>query len=278
MVNETRLYFSHPGLPADARITIDGLGWHERMPKGMIRHGGRGSGYPCLLIIFHTPAWIAAANEARLPAGGQLILWEREAFHHYGNPEAEWDHSWIRIGGTQAMRAMKKCGMPRNVPVTIASTQHAEAVIHLLYQELNRSPLQDVVMVERLMNILWHELRRTSAPGAIRPPVERRMQLARQHIEDNFTQPLNLATAAARVGLSAAHFCHLFSNQVGTPPREYLIRLRMHRARQLLSDPQLQVHEVSKLVGYDDSFYFSRLFKRRHGLSPNEFRRQRSAR
>ena len=65
-----------------------------------------------------------------------------------------------------------------------------------------------------------------------------------------------------------------FRRAVGQSPLEYLLRLRLNRALQLLAErPDLRVHEVGTAVGYPDTSYFVRLFRRREGLTPGEFQR-----
>ena len=73
---------------------IRGIGVHETMPPGLIRHGDEQ--YPWLFIYFHSPAII------RTPAGAEkcdhsLMIWEPRQIHHYGNELSQWDHSWLIV-------------------------------------------------------------------------------------------------------------------------------------------------------------------------------------
>jgi len=69
-----------------------------------------------------------------------------------------------------------------------------------------------------------------------------------------------------------AHFSAEFRRHFGVPPVGYLIRRRLHHAAYLLQDVNLSVAEAGQRVGYDDLFYFSKLFKRFHGASPRAWR------
>lgn len=78
---------------------------------------------------------------------------------------------------------------------------------------------------------------------------------------------------AALIGVTPQHLGRLFRRSLGQPPLEYLARLRLNRALQLLVErPDLRVHEVGAAVGYPDPNYFIRLFRRREGRTPGEFR------
>jgi AraC-like DNA-binding protein len=79
------------------------------------------------------------------------------------------------------------------------------------------------------------------------------------------------------VNLSPEHFHRLFSEQFHTTPFEYLLRRRLARACQLLVEGTLSVKQVATACGYDDPYYFSRLFHKRHGYTPRDVRLGRAA-
>ena len=89
-----------------------------------------------------------------------------------------------------------------------------------------------------------------------------------QHLD----QPLQVAALAARASTSPSHFFVLFKRVTGSPPIDYLIRLRMQRACQLLDAGLLPVKDVAAAVGYEDPFYFSRVFKSMHQVAPSHYR------
>jgi transcriptional regulator GlxA family with amidase domain len=90
----------------------------------------------------------------------------------------------------------------------------------------------------------------------------------KQHLE----QPLHVPTLAALANLSPSHYTALFKQHTGYAPIDYLIRLRMHWACQLLDTTNLPVKNIAASLGYDDPFYFSRLFKAVNEASPTEYR------
>jgi transcriptional regulator GlxA family with amidase domain len=91
-----------------------------------------------------------------------------------------------------------------------------------------------------------------------------------QHLDE----PLQISTLAAQASVSQSHFFALFKRQTGTAPIDYFIRLRMNHARQLLDSTCSSVKEIAATMGYDDPFYFSRVFKSVHRVAPAEYRRR----
>jgi transcriptional regulator GlxA family with amidase domain len=87
-------------------------------------------------------------------------------------------------------------------------------------------------------------------------------------------EPLQVSTLAAQASVSPSHYFALFKRQTGTAPIDFFIRLRMNHARDLLDSTCSSVKEIAAAMGYDDPFYFSRVFKSVHNVAPAEYRRR----
>jgi len=98
--------------------------------------------------------------------------------------------------------------------------------------------------------------------------IEESVAYMQQHLD----QPLQVATLAAKANFSPSQFFLLFKRCVGSAPIDYFIRMRIQRAGRLLCDTNLSVKEVAARLGYDDPFYFSRIFKSVNGLAPSDYR------
>ena len=69
-------------------------------------------------------------------------------------------------------------------------------------------------------------------------------------------------------------FIRKFKKSMLMPPSRYIEKIRMDRSRELLADTDLTVNEISGIVGYNDPFYFSKVFKKNTGLNPMAFRKR----
>ena len=94
----------------------------------------------------------------------------------------------------------------------------------------------------------------------------------RLYLQENYDKPVDFASLADSLAVSAPYLSKLFHEQEGTSPSKYLTDLRMRKARKLLADTQLTVREIADRVGYPDPFHFSRNFKNAVGVSPAQFR------
>lgn len=100
-------------------------------------------------------------------------------------------------------------------------------------------------------------------------------ELVRQivkYIHDHYAKELTLQDIARQIYLSPDYFSRLFKKEVGCTYAEYLTKVRVERAKALLSNPALSVAEVAQKVGYHDPNYFSRVFRKVVGVSPSDYR------
>jgi AraC-like DNA-binding protein len=101
---------------------------------------------------------------------------------------------------------------------------------------------------------------------------ERITQEAIAYIRDHFAEPVSRERLASQLKCSPAHFSRLFSRTTGYTYKDFLIQCRLEKAKELLRSSHLQVAEVATVVGYEDPFQFSRIFRKRVGVSPRQYR------
>src|ERR1041385_2597899 len=99
-----------------------------------------------------------------------------------------------------------------------------------------------------------------------------RVQPSINYMLRNLDQPLRVSTLSAVVGISTPHFFSLFRSATGYTPIDFLNRLRIERACELLGNRNLRIKEIADSLGYRDQFYFSRVFKSVIGVAPRVYR------
>ncbi|MCL6417102.1 helix-turn-helix domain-containing protein [Aestuariirhabdus sp. Z084] len=94
-----------------------------------------------------------------------------------------------------------------------------------------------------------------------------------QWLQEHYSQEISSAQMAARADMSLRTFNRRFRAATGLSARQYLLRLRIESAKELLRQSDLDIHAISGTCGFNDDAYFARSFKRQERVTPSEFRR-----
>ncbi len=98
-----------------------------------------------------------------------------------------------------------------------------------------------------------------------------KIEAVRAHIQNNLTTTFSVEELAQMADLSPSYFRTQFKNVVGMTASQYMIMMRIHKAKDLLVSGEVNVSEAASLVGYHDIYYFSRHFKSVTGFPPSHF-------
>ncbi|MBQ7372581.1 MAG: response regulator [Blautia sp.] len=99
------------------------------------------------------------------------------------------------------------------------------------------------------------------------------VDIIRRFIETHYSDPaLSIKMISDHVHLSTSYICTLYKNETGNTLNQFITDYRMQKARELLMDVRNKVQDISGAVGFTDSGYFSKAFKKCYGVSPSEFR------
>ncbi len=139
-----------------------------------------------------------------------------------------------------------------------------------LIQEMLQNPGSG--SLQQLIELLQQAIayRDRSGRGFDESPISR----ARVYLARNFSNPnLMLQDVAEEIGMSQSHCSTVFAQETGITFTQYLTGLRIGKAKELLTATEMKTSQIAMEVGYNDSHYFSYLFKKTTGMTPSEFRK-----
>ncbi|AEW93513.1 AraC family transcriptional regulator [Streptantibioticus cattleyicolor NRRL 8057 = DSM 46488] len=233
-------------------------------------------------VVDHHVAVVITAGRGWFRAGGgpvqtvtaPALLWLVPGVRHsYAPaPEGGWDEGFVDFTGP-ATAAYTELGYiePERPVVPLRETAGARDMIARIARAARLgNPLLEVETSAAVHELLVALRRARADTGCDGDPVLD--ALAR----DAFL-PLPVAAHAARHGMTLAELRAAVRRGAGCSPKDYLLAIRLGRAKELLAATDLPVAAVARRVGYADPAYFSRLFTRRVGLAPIRFREQQHA-
>jgi AraC-like DNA-binding protein len=95
-----------------------------------------------------------------------------------------------------------------------------------------------------------------------------------QFVEANYSSKISISEMAKGVGLNKNYFSTFFRENIGVTPQQYIIKYRINKACELMSNQGLTIGDISRSVGYNDTLGFSKIFKKEKGISPLKYRQR----
>ena len=92
-------------------------------------------------------------------------------------------------------------------------------------------------------------------------------------MESNYSG-IKVSDVADYIGINRTYLTAIFKKKMYMSPQEYLMQVRMTKSKELLRKTDVPIYVIAKEVGYDDQLAFSKMFKKKYGLSPEQYRKK----
>lgn len=214
-------------------------------------------------------------NKRRIIRAGDLLVLPRGTPHHYrSNRHNPWSIYWVHFDGLLSADFVDQI-MPDDGSPLLPLGIHSRLVSDfeaLLDTRQARHHLASYLHSANLLRQLMTHI-------ALLRPLARQQQeasldLERIHslMQARLHEQLDVETLAAAVSLSKYHFIKKYKALTGTTPINHFIQLKIERACHLLDVTNKGIKEIAWAVGYEDAYYFSRIFRKVMGISPSQYR------
>ena len=188
-------------------------------------------------------------------------------------------HYWVHFTGIRIPEIIERCQLVPNKVYTLQES-HMRLIrqdFDALFREfiLRQSGYEE--MTAALFTGILIRLGRfvqEDAPEAHETRLRSQLAQTAIHIHNHYTENISVAQLAEMEHLSTRQYRDVFRAAFGTSPNNYITNLRIANARKLLQETNLPVAQISRACGYEDSYYFSRLFSKKAGCSPLTYRKR----
>jgi len=218
--------------------------------------------------------------------GPCLLVYEPGKMHkEASDPETPWHMIYIGVEIKEKNNILKSLfdkgfkGLP--VIESVNEVKNGLEILRDIYREASERKLGWQEVVNGLVYKLIRELHSDSGylekeEKRISPVQEERRKIittkVKQYIESHYDKKLTLEDLTEVVYLSPYYLSHMFKEETGYSPIQYVINTKIRIAKELLKDPNLTISQTAERIGYDSIHYFSKLFTAVEGITPSTYR------
>ena len=210
-------------------------------------------------------------NGKLLQAGDGFFCFKNDYVQYAPDPEDPWKYVWLRMHGERdtihkltfdpATFCFRFCADDLFFQTVDLITNHAE--------ELLKNPQFSDACLHMLFS--RHTLPGKTEPAAKAPQTH--AESAKNYILLHFHNHITPEKIASELNISRAYLRNVFFKEFSVSPRDFIIQVRIERAKELLLFENVSIKEISHSVGYDDVLQFFKIFKKHTGLSPTDYRK-----
>jgi len=233
--------------------------------------------YGNYMLLYVTKGVLAVSTEGKtyLVKEGQAAFLNCHKYHTY-YAKGFVSFFWVHFEGSNTAEFYEEFTERRNGIVLEGSP--AEKIRKNIFSIVSyyKNDLE-VIEVEHSQNLYdclcLLTFAREEEESVIEPESTRAVSIAKEYIRQNMDQNLSLDGVAETVGLSACHFSRVFKKETSYSPYEYIILVRLNKAKHLLNTTDKTIKEIAYEVGYRSESNFCNAFTSKIGISPMNFRK-----
>lgn len=221
------------------------------------------------------------SEEYNVQPGDCVFLNCMNAYEHTSSSDL-WTLKWVHFYGTN-MDAIYEKYKERGGKVVFRAPD--QKIITDIIDEIHTiadssSYLKDMEIHEKLSSLLLNIMKESwnkslnDNESSFSSEKRKDLRLIREYIEENYNKDIRLDFLSLKYGISKYYLSHMFKEQYGTSVNNYIINMRITKAKHLLRFSDLSTTEIANRVGYEDVNYFIRSFKKVENITPGEYKKK----
>ena len=259
---------------------ITDIGYYPRASFHFRKRSAEEAVQYILMYCTEGEGWYKIDNVTHTVEANQVFVLPKAQAHSYGSSiDDPWTIYWIHFDGEKARFFSEGLDKPLQVSPEKDSRledrfQLFEEIFSTLKNGYSKNNLEfSITALFYFFGSLKYLASYRAGKNYNQTPGQRDVTKEAIHfMRENVRKRLTLKEIAEFVGFSPSHFSTLFQSKTGYSPLNYFIQLKIQEACHHLDFSTMKINQISMLVGYDDPFYFSRIFAKTMGSSPTEYR------
>ncbi len=203
-----------------------------------------------------------------LKQGQGFLIEPHQPVFYQADSEEPWQYAWIGFVGAEAEMALKKAALMESSPIFHFDLRGNVSRLIAISEEKNNHERIDSRISADILKDLLSEMRVTK---------ERMVDIyfieSMAYIESHFAEKISISDLSEKMGVNRSYLYSIYKARINMSPQDYLIHYRIAMAKRELVETEDRIGSIAMRVGYPDQLMFSKMFKKKVGLSPNQYRK-----
>ena len=212
----------------------------------------------------------------KINRGESFLLYQDEYYSYYPDPQDPWTYIWVELTGDNLEAMFRQCGFTKEkFHKTLNEFDSYVELVKSMKDSFDESDVQQMRTCAYLILIMSRCIEE-EREGRVDFKIIRKRRQMRDiltYMNNNFNLPLTNEEIAAENGLAVRTLTALFAEMLQMTPVQYMNAYRIAIACERFQVTDMTVAEVAKWSGFDDVKYFSRVFRKEKGMSPQEYKK-----
>jgi AraC-like DNA-binding protein len=215
-------------------------------------------------------------REYSLSKGDFFFIFPGELVSYDSDSEFPWSYRWIGFRGNKAAQLLNEAGITPQSPVITIAHKRVPPIFGRIERVLSEAKANCDLSADGYMRLLIAEfaedrIMRSKSNDEALSAIQRQVEQAIRWLTLQYSQQISIEQMAQTLGYHRTHLSKMFKQHTGMSPMSFLLKIRMERARLLLTE-NLTIEQIASSVGFLDPLYFSKQFKKWYGSAPTEYR------
>jgi len=248
-------------------ISVNNFGYTKNINQDLriIRSRGR-LDYQMIYVDKGYGMFLVKNKLTRVDSGNIVMICPGEKNHYEFSKNSKSDYYWIHFTGIGVGNLLKKLKLSGDV-FNVGNFFEFKSAVNYMTDSIG----SDEFVSEPMQAACVYTLLAQISKKLYNPRNQIFAVIARMQTEK--INSMSNSDYAKMCGLGANHFLRVFKKTTGMTPHRYMAKITTEKAIEFLNDTSLNIAEIANLLGFDDSLYFSRFFKKEVGVAPSQYRK-----
>ncbi len=205
-----------------------------------------------------------------------FIIYPDEITYYEADKHNPWSYRWIGFNGGMIGETLKSIGFDADHPIFNFEDSSAVEEIFEKIKRLDETTASGQLMLNSYLYMLFSKMHPSDTEKTLQknPYSTSREYVgsAIEYIKKNYTNKITVNEISDYIGLNRSYFGSIFKKHTKMTPQEFILDFRFQKAIALFENEKLNISDIARSIGYDDAMLFSKIFKKKYGISPKKYR------